>query len=556
MTHSNIKLLDCTIRDGGYINDWSFPFSFAQDLACTLSDAKVDYIELGFLKKEPTSNLWTNVTQETISQLKPFLGKTKVSLLADYKSITLEDVPNQKDAHFQLLRIATHKKDYKQALNLALEIKQQKGIETTINFMGISSYSNEEILTLAKEIQDHKEDIKCFYLADSFGALLPEDTKLIFEAILSQGEVPLGFHPHNNLQLAFANTLEAIRAGACMIDASISGMGRGAGNLHLEIILAYLNKTRETQHTPLPVLRFIDIFMMPLKQKYNWGYSTSQLVSGLLSCHPNYPKHLLETKTYSIDAVYSMLSSIPEKEKSLFTKETLQDTQKKFLEECASRHKEIGLNLKSSFKNTDALILCSGPSIAKHKDRILKTIESGRFVSFSINRDTDLLETDYVFFGNNRRWIQYQNSLSNSSKTILGTRVIDTYPEERAHPVTYTTHSTLNYDLFDVGVPTNSALELAYFLIQQGAKNIYLAGLDGYTKNKDNFYYEENDHIEGAQELEKANNTIAQELSQISTLLKEKEVSLHSLTPSIFSDFFQSTFSSKNEDCRHYSSSL
>ena len=99
MTHSNIKLLDCTIRDGGYINDWSFPFSFAQDLACTLSDAKVDYIELGFLKKEPTSNLWTNVTQETISQLKPFLGKTKVSLLADYKSITLEDVPNQKDAH-------------------------------------------------------------------------------------------------------------------------------------------------------------------------------------------------------------------------------------------------------------------------------------------------------------------------------------------------------------------------------------------------------------------------------------------------------------------------
>ena len=314
------KLLDCTLRDGGYINEWTFSWHFANALYHAVSEGGADYIEVGFFEPGNNSGLpWTNLTSVDLQRLRREIPNgTQIAVMINYGSVDLDSVPDRAEYPADLIRVATPKSQAKEGTDFAAKLRK-KGYETTINYMGVSNYTNAEILELIGIINDYKTEVDYFYVADSFGSLLPARTREIFTTLRFGTDALLGFHPHNNLQMAFANCLEAIEAGVDIIDGSVFGMGRGAGNLFTDAVIAYFETIEPERFQVMPILQFADLYMEEIKQQYSWGYSLPQLLSGILKCHPNYPTNLLKQKAYTADDIYRMLKHLSEEEKPRYS---------------------------------------------------------------------------------------------------------------------------------------------------------------------------------------------------------------------------------------------
>ena len=230
MSISKVQLLDCTIRDGGYINNWQFSQDFAEALYRAVSEAGVDYIETGFVfgESRETKSPWANYNPSAYNELRAAVPHgCRISGMLNFGGFELDEIPPASETHFDMLRMACHRVDAEEATKTAA-VLAQRGYETTINYMGISNYTPVQLIELIQLINDYKNDVGFFYVADSFGSLMPNDTRRIVDTLKYGTQAELGFHPHNNLQMAFANSLSAIDAGASIVDGSVFGMGRGA----------------------------------------------------------------------------------------------------------------------------------------------------------------------------------------------------------------------------------------------------------------------------------------------------------------------------------------
>lgn len=537
------KLLDCTIRDGGYINNWSYSLEFGQALYRAVSEAGVDYIEIGFFDPNyEGDNIWKNCKKETILKVKQDIAGAKVALLLNYGSISLEQIPPANELGADMLRVVTPFSKKEEATVFANQITAL-GYETTINYMAISNYGNDEIMELCELINKNK-DIKYYYFADSFGSLIPARTKEIFQSISFFTDGALGFHPHNNLQLAFANVLEALQEGAAIVDGSILGMGRGGGNLYLEIALSYFEKLYPERFKLLPVLRFADIYMQPYKQQYTWGYSLPQLLSGVLSCHPNYPTNLLKSKMYPADEVYNILHQMQEPSKNRFNQDTLEDL---VIEHVKAKKPAAQVtNSLRSLKNKakkKAILLLGGPSILAAKSEISYLIESGEYAVFSVNKANNLFPIDGVFFGNRRRFIKYINEVPDELEVILSSSIdnqttIDLDKKNKVSTVTFNDFYTKSMSQLPLKHFSNSGVEAIAGLFEIGFNNILVAGMDGYDVNQQNNHYYPEDDFNKTKKYQKEFNRITlNELGLIKSFFEKKEQTFKIITPSIFKDF-------------------
>ncbi len=237
-----VQILDCTIRDGGYLNNWHFDDKVVREVYGTCSKAGVDFVEIGFRStekyfKKGQYGLWRFSPEEDIRRVTNNIKGAKLSLMADYGRIEPEDFCDAKDSVVELIRIAAHKNDLKSAIVLLEQIKK-KGYKVSLNAMGYTNYSQSERNYIINLIKASYLDY--IYVADSYGSLFPDQIGHIFEPLLEIPDINVGFHSHNSLQMAFANTLEAISCGVNMVDCTIYGMGRAAGNLPTEIIISFL----------------------------------------------------------------------------------------------------------------------------------------------------------------------------------------------------------------------------------------------------------------------------------------------------------------------------
>ncbi|MDD2752655.1 MAG: aldolase catalytic domain-containing protein [Candidatus Omnitrophica bacterium] len=288
MFREKIKILDCTIRDGGLMNNHDFDLRFVREVYKALSEAGVDYMEIGYknskrLFSPKEFGKWKFCDDDDIKRVIDGIeSKTKIAVMADVDRVDLEDILPRKDSPVSMVRVASYVKDIDKAIYLVNHFAD-KGYETTVNIMAISRALDNELTEALQQLdKECKADV--IYIVDSNGALYQETTEFLIKkakSIIKTKEI--GMHAHNNQQLAFGNTIEAIIHDANFVDGTIYGLGRAAGNCPLELILGFL---KNPKYDIRPVLDVISNEFIPLRNKLEWGYIIPYAIAGILDEHP------------------------------------------------------------------------------------------------------------------------------------------------------------------------------------------------------------------------------------------------------------------------------
>lgn len=287
MYRKEIKVLDCTVRDGGLMNKWQFSKDFVKGVYNSCVEAGVDYMEIGYISSEdqfPRTEFgaWKFCAEDDLREI---VGdnntNTKLSVMADIGRIKFDDIRPKSESVVDLFRVACYDYQIDKAIELAHHVID-KGYDATINLMAVSKVSNRALDQVLQDVAESR--VNTFYLVDSFGSLYSEDIHdLMDKYIKALPGKTIGFHGHNNTQLAFANTIECIRCGANMLDATMLGIGRGAGNCPMELLLSFL---KNPKYQLKPVLRAIQEQVLPLKKDINWGYFIPYMITGAQNDHP------------------------------------------------------------------------------------------------------------------------------------------------------------------------------------------------------------------------------------------------------------------------------
>lgn len=534
MRLSNVKVLDCTIRDGGYINNWQFPLDFVKALYRAVSEAGVDYIESGFVfgESRETKSPWANYDPAVYRELLASVPNgCKVSGLLNYGGFDINEIPSASESHFDMLRLVCHRVDASAATETAA-ILAQKGYETTINYMAISNYTPVQLFELIQIINEYKKEVGFFYVADSFGSLMPNDTRRIVDTLKYGTQANLGFHPHNNLQMAFANSLAAIDAGANIVDGSVFGMGRGAGNLFTEVVVAYLEAQGESRYQLLPLLQFADLFMEPLREQYSWGISLPQMISGILHCHPNYPTNLLSFKMHTADDIYRMLKALPQEQRGRFKSSYMDEALSKFITVKTQRGNVVSEGLHRAVKTHDhALLLCGGSSVQKYQTDLSLLAKKENCYVIAVNNPNPPVKADAVFFGNQRRLLQHHEQVCDEQEVILGPTINEKAEESlRLEKVS----RMMLKNAKEAGVvgffPKNSGIMAMLACAELGFKTVHIAGLDGFVLGG-GYYYAERDAVDDPIALKEMDAVLRGEWKAVSEFLKGAGCVVEVVTP-------------------------
>jgi 4-hydroxy 2-oxovalerate aldolase len=280
------KILDCTIRDGGLVNNWDFSVEFVQDLYNGLSEAGVEYMEIGYknsprLLNATEPNPWRFLDDNFLKEIIPVKKYTKLSALVDIGRVDPNDILPREQSVLDMIRVACYIRELDKGLEL-VQMFHDLGYETTLNIMALSSVPENQLMEAFALINESPVDV--VYVVDSFGSLDPADIEhLVKKFKTNLPNKKLGIHTHNNMQLAFANTLAAMKAGVTFLDSSVYGMGRAAGNCHTELLVSYIQNAK---YELKPVLGIIEKHMLEMRNKWEWGYIIPYMISGVLNEHP------------------------------------------------------------------------------------------------------------------------------------------------------------------------------------------------------------------------------------------------------------------------------
>lgn len=325
---TKIKILDCTLRDGGHLNKWDFQRGFATDVYDAVKDTGIDFFELGYRSTPdavPSAGEFRYTSDELIRTITKEQNPTKIAIMVDAGKIAADDFADRKYSPIDLVRIAFYKDRFGEALQLTGQLTA-KGYDVALNLMGIVDYTDSQSKIAINGVKN--SPAKIIYISDSYGSMHPEEVTRFVELFKQTGK-PIGLHPHNNLQLAFVNSLAAIKAGAEYIDATVNGLGRGAGNLPLENILAHLNEHEKAAYNVKPVLECIEYTIPELKEiGLRWGPNPVHAMTGTLGLHPNYGSRLKE-KGMSLANIYTALQKIQTNGDSGFNQRHLDKALKK-----------------------------------------------------------------------------------------------------------------------------------------------------------------------------------------------------------------------------------
>jgi 4-hydroxy 2-oxovalerate aldolase len=287
MYNEEIKVIDCTVRDGGLMNNWQFSDEFVRGVYDACAESGVDYMEICYISSEKAFSRkevgpWKFCSEKDLRRIVGDKNNpVKLSAMADIGRVDFDDIPLASDSALDMIRVACYAHQIDKAIKLAHHCID-KGYETTINLMAVSSVSEPDLAEVLIDVS--KSRVPIFYLVDSFGSMYSESIQYLmkkYKEALPGKEI--GIHAHNNMQLAMSNTISALIHGATRLDATLLGMGRGAGNCPIEILIAFLKNPR---YRLLPLFRAIQEQVLPWNKKIDWGYHIPYLITGALNTHP------------------------------------------------------------------------------------------------------------------------------------------------------------------------------------------------------------------------------------------------------------------------------
>lgn len=471
----SLSILDCTLRDGGYCNQWAFGKKNTKKIINSLVEAEIDIVECGFLtnrvKYDEDTTRYTNI-QEAAAMLPENRGDKSFVCMINYGEYLLEDIPDYDGSSIDGLRVAFHKGDMIPALDLCKGIKK-KGYKVFVQAMASLNYNDEEFLDLIHRVNEIFP--YSFYIVDSFGVMKKKDLIRLFYMVehnLNDGIV-IGYHSHNNMQLSYSNAqaLVDIRTNRDMIlDASVFGMGRGAGNLNTELLVEYLNDSIGSEYVLKPLLTIIDEILNYFYQQNYWGYSLPNYLSARHNSHPNYAVYLDSKKTLTVENMDEIFSLMADAKRSDYDQEYIEELYEKYM---ATGHvQEAHLSeLKEKIVGKDVLIIAPGKSAVEEKEKVIDCAKKDNIVTFSVNFDYPEFDTDFIFLSNLRRFKELDES--KQSKCIITSNIpsVAVYLQTKYRDLLNTNEA----------VRDNSGMMLIKYLINLGVKRIFIAGIDGYS---------------------------------------------------------------------------
>lgn len=324
-----IKVLDCTLRDGGYMNHWAYGADVARGIISGVAAAGVEYIEIGFLcneKREESTTIYTSVA-EAERLLPPVCAAEMILLMIEFGHYDISRVPERAEGGVDAIRLIFKKNEIQDALEYAAQLKR-KGYRVFVNPISVTSYSDEEMLELVDKVNRLRP--YAFSIVDTYG-LMHQESSLHYFHLLDEhlhAEITIGAHFHNNFQMAYANCVALARAPRkhdLILDASCYGMGKRAGNACTELLCHYLNEHAGKHYDMATLLELIESYMLEIHRATPWGYNVHYYLAAHAKVHPNYVSFMENRRGLPIRAQMDILSRIPEAYRLTYSEELIRE---------------------------------------------------------------------------------------------------------------------------------------------------------------------------------------------------------------------------------------
>ena len=519
----DIRLLDCTLRDGGYLNDWNFGHQHLLSIYGRLADASVDIVEIGFLDErrpfdrnrsimpdeECVSRIWGKVSRK---------APMTVGMI-DYGTLSIERLRPQKESFLDGIRVIFKKERSREAMDYCLAVKKL-GYKVFSQLVSVTAYSDDEL----REVARRANEVGPYALSmvDTYGLMDPEKLLHIF-GILDEEldpQIRIGFHAHNNRQLAFANSLAFLKhetERSLIVDGTIFGMGKSAGNAPLELLMDHMNACCGKEYDMASVLEAMEESILEFRTRFVWGYQLPFFLSARNRCHPAYVSLFRNKEELSVAGLDRMLSGIePEAKKLLYDKELAEEQYREYLAgegDDGAAYAE----LKKRFAGRKLLLVGPGKNIRLQKDAVGSFIEREKPLVISVNYLPEDLHCDYVLATRTNRYQQMMEKLQTmeeGSCTVIATENVECL---RTHEVIRLQREPLLER--EERFCDNSFLMLLRILKKIGVKEAACAGFDGYSRVEENYFNPQMEYVFVREEAEGMNRhmreAIAGEFSSI-----------------------------------------
>lgn len=524
----SVQILDCTLRDGGFVNNWNFGLGSMKSIISRLNKAGIDMIEVGFIDDRCPNDFDRAILPDTQSFAAMLQGleinNALILGMIDFGTCSIDRIAPKAETRIDGIRVIFKKKDQDAALEYLKQIKD-KGYKIYVNPVSITGYSDEEVRLIVEKI--NQLDPEGVSIVDTYGLMHRNDLLHyyhLFDKSLSKS-ITLGYHAHNNFQLVYANSIELCELASdrnIIIDSSLYGMGKGAGNANTELIAMYYNENINYKYEVEHLLEAIDVDILKEYTKNQWGYSLSYYLAASNDCHPDYVKYLLGKKTLAVKSVNELLASLPSANKLSFNRELIEKLYDEH-QNVACNDVDAYLRLSHAIANRKILLLGPGASIVNESDKIQSYIKTHKPIVISINFINELYPIDYVFMGNSKRYSQFFHNIYGDGKNI--SVITTSNVTASSEHINYVFNYMQLIDETEV-VRDNPLLMMLKILDKIGCKDVYLAGFDGYAQSTEHNYYGEYIPLLYCQDnVLLRNNALAEKIAFIS-----KKVNISSLT--------------------------
>lgn len=486
-----IHLLDCTLRDGGYINDWNFGRDTLTAVSERLVSAGVDIIELGFLDERRPFDPDRSIQPDTASMAKVYgdidKGNAMLVGMIDYGTCGIDCLQPCAESCLDGIRVIFKKHLMHEAIDFCRVVKE-KGYQVFTQAVSITSYTDEELLELIGLVNDLSPF--AVSMVDTYG-LLQQDNLIHIFNLMDEHLLPgirLGYHAHNNFQLGYANSVEIMnRPGdrPLLIDGTLYGMGKSAGNAPIELLAMYMNNTLGKSYDLNQLMEAIDANILDIHRQTPWGYNFFYYIAASMRCHPNYVAFLMDKRTLSVKSIREILEALPEEKKLLYDAKLAEERYLDYQKHACDDSKALE-QLHALLGGKEVLVLGPSRSIGTQKAQIRSYIDSRKPIVLAINFIPRDFSEDiaYLFLTNSKRYAQMASALAkNTTLPVIATsnvtRTNGTFP------------FVLNYEAWidrDTEIPDNSLIMLLKVLCAAGVRQAALAGFDGYSAQEVNYY--------------------------------------------------------------------